>query len=76
MQVIGLLFLHPSVFELSYYIKKEHSKVPSLTSSVYEYQLWKPDLGPQFKTPILDPGWDPNLGPRFGTLIWDPHFGP
>jgi hypothetical protein len=55
MQVIGLLFLHP-FFEITYYIKKEDAKedakVPSLTSSVYEYQLWKPDLGPQFKTPI------------------------
>jgi hypothetical protein len=55
-QDAGNRIAFPSVFELSYYIKKEETKedakVPSLTSSVYEYQLWKPDLGPQFKTPI------------------------
>jgi hypothetical protein len=71
-QDAGNRIAFPSLFEIFHYIKKEHAKVPSLTSSVYEYQLWKPDLVPQFGTPI----WDPNLGPQFETPIWDPDFGP
>jgi hypothetical protein len=79
MQVMGLLFLHPSLIDNFHYIKKEHAKVPSLTSSVtlcmntnYGNPLWDPNLGPQFGTPI----WDPNLGPRFWTPILDPGWDP